>query len=456
VSNLYPSEKGFTTAVWVAIFVVIIAIVAGGALLVTQAPAPAPTTTTTPITTTTTPATTTTTTTPATTTTTTTPATTTTTPTPTKYFTYGIPYSMNQSYCVQNYHGAVLAEEKINAAGGITIGGEKYLIRHIAYDDQMVADQALANVKRLVEVDGVKFLMGMSTSSNHLVFLSYLKESDADVLEIGSAFGASQISVLYGVQYCFRTRATSALQGYAFGHWIFETLGLKKAAVIMSNDEIGTDQMNGIKAVAAEYGGEVVEAWYTLGDLVITPQLTTLLDSNPDILVIGHHTNYMAQFGKQAIDVGFKAAGIPIFLTGGMTAELLIAGIGAEGAEGIYCQFTSGIAFYLATEHPTALYFKSEIENRFGEEVGEGQVHGYDSVQIMAYALQKANTIDNVAAVRQVLVNMKVSDVANLCIEEFKPCDGGLLYDNKGDAKSPVTITQVENGKLVCIEAVWP
>jgi len=373
-----------------------------------------------------------------------------------KYFTYGIPLAMNHTYCVQNYHGAILAEEEINDAGGITIGGEKYLIRHIVYDDKLEPDAALANVKRLVEVDGVKFLMGMTASSSHFIFLEYLKETDADVLEIGSAFGASGISDLYGVDYCFRQRATSKLQGFAFGRWIFDTLGLNKAAVIMSRDEIGTDQMNGIKDMAEEYGGEVVEEWYTLGDLVITPQLTTLFASNPDVLVIGHHTSYMAEFGKQALDIGFKEAGIPILLTGGSTAEFLIDGMGAEGAEGVYCQFTGGITYLLEEGDPRALEFSDKIRYRFGEEVGEGQMHGYDSVQIMAYALQKADTITDVDAVRQVLVELTTDEIQDLTIEYFEPWDGGLLYDYKGDAKAPVTITQVVNGKLTVVDLVSP
>lgn len=368
---------------------------------------------------------------------------------------------MNHAYCVHNYHGAVLAMEEINERGGLRIDDERYLMKSIFYDDRMTPDEALANVKRLVEVDKVRVLMGMTTSSNHFVFLKWLKEwreeTGNDVIEVGSAFGAAGITEEYGGDLCFRQRATSKHQGLAFGRWIFETMGFKTAAVIMSKDEIGRDQMDGISVMAEKLGGEVVvKEWYTLGDLDIRAQLTRMFDAKPDIVVIGHHTSYMPEFAKQAVDVGFKEAGIPIFITGGATAEFLIEGMGAENAEGIYCQYTGGITYLLEKGAESALLFEKKIRERFGEEVGEGQMHGYDSAQILAYVLEKAGTTTDVGRIRKTLKELKADEIQDITVEKFEPFEGGFLYDHKGDAKSPVTITHMEKGKLVCVALVPP
>ena len=57
-------------------------------------------------------------------------------------------------------NGEVLCQDWINEKGGITIGGEKYLIELIVEDQKGNVDGAVAAATKLVERDKVKFIIG--------------------------------------------------------------------------------------------------------------------------------------------------------------------------------------------------------------------------------------------------------------------------------------------------------
>ena len=54
--------------------------------------------------------------------------------------------------------------EAVNKKGGLTIGGEKYLVQLILYDNKDSAETARAGAERLVFQDGVKFILGDTTA----------------------------------------------------------------------------------------------------------------------------------------------------------------------------------------------------------------------------------------------------------------------------------------------------
>ena len=65
-----------------------------------------------------------------------------------------------------NAEGAKLYAKRYNDAGGLDIGGKKYQIEIISYDDQYSTPGAVAAYNRLVNQDGVKYIdviAGIST-----------------------------------------------------------------------------------------------------------------------------------------------------------------------------------------------------------------------------------------------------------------------------------------------------
>src|SRR5437868_7987202 len=57
----------------------------------------------------------------------------------------------------------ILANE-VNAKGGLDVGGKKYHVEVVAYDDQYKAADAVAAYNRLVRQDGVKYVIVMASA----------------------------------------------------------------------------------------------------------------------------------------------------------------------------------------------------------------------------------------------------------------------------------------------------
>src|SRR5258708_24241080 len=55
---------------------------------------------------------------------------------------------------------AELAAEDVNGRGGLDVGGKKYKVEVVAYDDHYKAADALTAFNRLVFDDGIKFVVG--------------------------------------------------------------------------------------------------------------------------------------------------------------------------------------------------------------------------------------------------------------------------------------------------------
>src|SRR3974390_3025424 len=64
--------------------------------------------------------------------------------------------------------GVELAAKETNAAGGLKVGGKTYKLEVIAYDDQYQAAKAVTAANRLIDQDGVKFIMGTFSSAGAL------------------------------------------------------------------------------------------------------------------------------------------------------------------------------------------------------------------------------------------------------------------------------------------------
>ncbi|HBF97943.1 MAG TPA: amino acid ABC transporter substrate-binding protein, partial [Alphaproteobacteria bacterium] len=60
--------------------------------------------------------------------------------------------------------GYMLAAERVNAAGGVTVGDKTYRLEVVFYDDESTPARAAQLAERLIRQDGVQFLLGPYSS----------------------------------------------------------------------------------------------------------------------------------------------------------------------------------------------------------------------------------------------------------------------------------------------------
>ncbi len=71
----------------------------------------------------------------------------------------GAVYGLPQANAVR------MAADEINAAGGIKVGADNYKIDVIAYDDKANPTEATNAVRKLIDRDGVKYILGFCCSA---------------------------------------------------------------------------------------------------------------------------------------------------------------------------------------------------------------------------------------------------------------------------------------------------
>ena len=83
------------------------------------------------------------------------------------YIVLGAAVSLSGKYSTNGKHtknGYDLAAERINQQGGVTVDGQTYRLKIIYYDDESTPARAAQLAERLIQQDGVKFMLGPYSS----------------------------------------------------------------------------------------------------------------------------------------------------------------------------------------------------------------------------------------------------------------------------------------------------
>lgn len=136
----------------------------------------------------------------------------------------GAVYGQPQANAVQ------MAAEEINAAGGIKAGSTRYTLKVITSDDKANPTEATNSVRKLMDRDNVKYLLGFCCSGSTSAVASFIAKEDA-VMLVGNA--AERAITAQGIQNLFRTRPPADFTGAAAGTFVAQK-GARSIAVIGS------------------------------------------------------------------------------------------------------------------------------------------------------------------------------------------------------------------------------
>lgn len=212
--------------------------------------------------------------------------------------------------------GYMLAAERVNAAGGVTVGDKTYRLEVVFYDDESTPARAAQLAERLIRQDGVQFLLG-PYSSGLTKAMAPVTEKYAVPMVEGN--GASISLFDKGYRYLFAVLSTSdqylksaitlaAEQARKDGR---DPASLRLAGVF-ENDPFSQDIREGLMQDAAQYGMRFVI------DDKLPPELNDMATSlikvkalKPDMLIISGHSKGAAlavrQLAEMRVDVPMVA-----------------------------------------------------------------------------------------------------------------------------------------------------
>ncbi len=333
-----------------------------------------------------------------------------------------------------------LAVGEINAKGGIKVGADNYKIKVITQDDKGNPTEATNSVRKLIDREGVKYLVGFCCSGPTMAVASFMAREDA-VMLVGTA--ADRSITTQGVPNLFRLRPPADFTGSAAGAFVAKR-GVKTIAVLGTLDVALYQQF--LEAFERDFtkgGGKIVaKESFGTGDRDMTPQLTKIRGLNPDAIFVMAYIEQSAFVYRQANELGLK---MPRYgVTGGNESQFLKVAT-AEQMEGVWD--LRPIELTLEVLGPTAVDFVKNYTAKFKEAPTPNSPYTYDQIYLLKNAIEKVGSVDDPKKVAAAIRQMAPPPEA---VFKYLPIDG-RMFDENGQAYIGNGAFQWRKGKWVYV-----
>jgi branched-chain amino acid transport system substrate-binding protein len=333
-----------------------------------------------------------------------------------------------------NENAARMAIDELNAKG-FTINGQKVTLQLISEDDGADPKQGTAVAQKLVDarVNGVIGHLNSGTT----VPASKIY-NDAGIVQISPATTAPAYT-RQRFPGAFRVVASDAKLGGTLATYAAATLKVKNIAVIDDRTTYGQGVADEFVKGAKAAGIKVAGREFTNDKATdYTAILTSIKGKKPDLIFFGGMDSVAGPMLKQV-----KALGIPAAFMGGdgMCTEALgrLAGDGL-GEGKVICAEAGGVK---GPQEKVMDDFRARYKKKFNMDVQLYAPYVYDSVMVMATAMQNAKSADP-AKYLPVLKAIKYEGVT-----------GTIQFDQAGDIKDgALTLFTYKGGKRTKIDVV--
>jgi len=344
-------------------------------------------------------------------------------------------YGLPQANAVQ------MAAEEINAAGGIKVGEDTYMLNVIAYDDKANPTEASNSVRKLIDRDGVKFILGFCCSGATGAVASFIAGEDA-VMLVGNA--AERSITTREISNLVRTRPPADYTGAAAGTFVADK-GHKRVAVLGALD-VGfyASYVDAFEKELNKTGGEIItRESFGLKDRDMTPQLTKIREMNPDAILVVGYVEPAAFIYRQAVELGID---VPRYgFTSGSEEQFLRVAT-SEQMEGVWDLRPTELTLLSASENGIA--YHKNYTDKFGIAPSPSSPYAYDQTYALKAAIEAAGTVEDTKAVAAALRELAVPAEV---VMQYTPVDG-KMFDRNGQAYTSNGAFQWQGGNWVFVQ----
>ncbi len=330
-----------------------------------------------------------------------------------------------------------LAADDVNAKGGLDVGGKKYKIKVVAYDDKYQAGEAVTAANRLVFEDKVKYVIGPVGSAGALAVTPIVAKNKVVMLTLGFTDKALAADKPFNFRPNLTTMETSQPQI----DWIVKSKGIKKVGGLFPNDETGQQIAQDLEKAYSKAGAQLnAKEFFERERVDMMPLLTRLMAKRVDAIELdGNAPGTAGLIVKQARELGFKGF---IIRSGGPATPEIVNVAGATATNGMLVNTPidpANAAVKAYAERYNAKYKKRM--NGFSPAF-------YDGSHMLFQAISAAGTVSDTEKVRVALEGIK----------DYKGILGTLNWTGKEvygiahQINAPFYIARVQDGQEV-IEA---
>ena len=349
-------------------------------------------------------------------------------------------YSTNGVHAQKGYD---LAIERINAMGGVEVNGKSYKLAVQYYDDESTPARGAQLAERLINQDGVKFILGPYSSGLTKAIAPVTEKYKIPMVE---AEGASRSLFTQGYRYLFAVLSTSEqylASSIDLAAEIAQQNGKQpsdvRIAMAFENDPFSLDVRQGVVDDAERYGMQIViddKLPRDLSDMSAT--LTKVRALKPDLLVVSGHSKGAATAARQLAELKIDT---PMVAMTHCEAAAIVSKFGAS-TEGILCptQWAETLS-YEDGYFGTAAEFDAAFKERYPEYQETGvpyqSAQAAAAVLVWKEAFERAQSFDT-EALRDALATTDMNTFY-----------GGIKFSEAGNnIAKPMVLRQVQDGNL--------
>jgi branched-chain amino acid transport system substrate-binding protein len=335
-------------------------------------------------------------------------------------------------YGVSQQNAVQLAVDEINTSKYL---GETTTLNVIFEDSAGKPDQAIAAMTKLVDEDQVVAVLGPTLSSEAFAADPVAQEGGTVVLGVSNtATGITDMG-----DFVFRDSLPEAAVIPGTIAQATEALGLTTAGVLYGNDDDFTVSGYNVFKEALEANGVEVtgEETFAKGDQDFNAQLTNLIGTQPDSLVVSALAAEATQIIIQARSLGYTG---PIIGGNGFNSPAVLKDSGAD-SEGLIV----GGAWNYGNPNPSesSVAFVTAFEAQYEISPDQFAAQAYTGAWLLASAIRCADSVDRVA-VRDALA----------AITEFNSPLGVFSFDEDRNPVHDPIAQIVSEGKFVPLAAI--
>jgi branched-chain amino acid transport system substrate-binding protein len=317
--------------------------------------------------------------------------------------------------------GEEIAVDEINAAGGV-LGKELKLIFE---DTESTSEKAVEAVHKLIDIDGVKIIIGPYSSWAGLATGELTNKRH--ILQVAVAPTSPQMRKVG--PYFFNMSATDDILAPKLARGAFKATGAKRWGSIIQNDPFGIGiEIHTCKTVE-EFGGKcIIKVRFEHGEKDFRPELQRLFAAKPEAVFFTSQGDDAKLLLKQAYELGLKPPN-------GFWADYM-----TMWSSDAIPDTAEGIRGWIAGTKATPSYVK-----KYKEKYGESPLtvwgaYAYDAVWITSMAVNYARSTDP-----QIL-----KKVLPLVAHRYRGVTGDKTFDKDGmQSDEDIRWMIYKGGKLV-------
>jgi len=332
--------------------------------------------------------------------------------------------------------GYEFAVKRINAAGGVKVGGQRYELQLKMLDNQSDVNLSVRQYTQLLTQDKVNFLLGPFASDFALADSSVAEKYDVPMIQGG---GASDQIFTRGYRYIFGTLPVASKY---FASTVDAMTRLEPrpgtAALLYADDAFDVAVADGTRALLVRSGFKIThDERYSSNASDFTAVVSQLKATPPDVVLVAGHETEVLNFIRAAKSLDFSPK-LYAFTVGVPTADFRHAlGHDANDAFGMTSWVPSA-----ALKDPyfaNAAAFATEYRKQMGYDPDYHVASAIADVEAFARAIETAGSLDP----------KKVRDA--IAKVSFDSLYGHIQFNEVGQINLPQTVVQVQNDAVVPI-----